>query len=60
MQLGAAEMFFFVPIPTRAKNAWPSSTCLLYEGTDTTCDTQCIFLSQQISTKFKILVTRTS
>jgi hypothetical protein len=30
MQLSAAEMFFFVPIPTRAKNAWSSSTCLLY------------------------------
>jgi hypothetical protein len=32
MQLSAAEMFFFVPIPTRAKNAWSSSTCLLYDA----------------------------
>ncbi len=28
----AAEMFSFVPNPTRARNAWSSSTCLLYEG----------------------------
>ena len=34
MQLSAAEMFFFVPIPTRAKNAWSSSTCLLYGARD--------------------------
>jgi hypothetical protein len=26
----AAEMFSFDPNPTRAKNAWSSSTCLLY------------------------------
>ncbi len=26
----AAEMFFFGPNPTQAKNAWASSTCLLY------------------------------
>jgi hypothetical protein len=26
----AAEMFSFVPNPTRAKNAWSSPTCLLY------------------------------
>jgi hypothetical protein len=26
----AAEMFSFDPNPTTAKNAWPSSTCLLY------------------------------
>ncbi len=30
-KLSAAEMFSFVPNPTRAKNAWPSSTCLLYD-----------------------------
>ncbi len=30
-KLSAAEMFSFDPIPTRAKNAWPSSTCLLYD-----------------------------
>jgi hypothetical protein len=27
----AAEMFSFDPNPTTAKNAWPSSTCLLYD-----------------------------
>ena len=27
----AAEMFSFDPNPTRAKNAWSSSTCLLYD-----------------------------
>jgi hypothetical protein len=27
-----AEMFSCGPNPTRAKNAWPSSTCLLYGG----------------------------
>ncbi len=26
-----AELFSFVPNPTRAKNAWSSSTCLLYD-----------------------------
>ena len=26
----AAEMFSFDPNPTSAKNAWASSTCLLY------------------------------
>jgi hypothetical protein len=26
----APEMFSFDPNPTRAKNAWSSSTCLLY------------------------------
>jgi hypothetical protein len=26
----AAELFSFDPNPTRAKNAWSSSTCLLY------------------------------
>ncbi len=28
----AAEMFSFDPNPTTAKNAWPSSTCLLYDN----------------------------
>ncbi len=27
----AEEMFSFGPNPTRAKNAWSSSICLLYE-----------------------------
>jgi len=28
-----AEMFSFSPNPTRVKNAWSSSTCLLYAPT---------------------------
>ncbi len=31
----AEEMFSFGPNPTRAKNAWSSSTCLLYEKAET-------------------------
>ncbi len=29
-KLSAAEMFSFHPNPTRTKDAWPSSICLLY------------------------------
>jgi hypothetical protein len=29
-KINAADIFSFDPIPTRAKNAWSSSTCLLY------------------------------
>ncbi len=30
-KINAADIFTFDPIPTRAKNAWSSSTCLLYD-----------------------------
>ncbi len=29
-KINAADIFSFDPIPTRAKKAWSSSTCLLY------------------------------
>ncbi len=34
----AAEMFSLDPNPTRAKNAWASSTCLLYGESTPECE----------------------
>jgi hypothetical protein len=47
----ASEMFSFGPNPTRAENAWPSSTCLLYDLEDVRSARTCTCFSPKASYK---------